>query len=353
MEVEVATQRPKGPKDERLKDRLAEHAAATACDELNAAAAYVTVEGVNSVLEALDGRSLKSSRWLVGLDDAISQPGAIEKIQSLPNATVRVVTFAATGVRFHTKMIHLAASKTPKHSALMVGSANITRAAFEKNAEAAAFVTSDSKTTADWLRETFEDVWKLGHAPTKAELESYKGRYDAARKLRKKIDELLKDSDESSNVIDSPDEAQVDPALADTCWIECGRITLMGRELELKAIQARFFGLNPTGGPTEILTLIQQDGSEHPTQFVFRGNSMWRVMFPTSIPEVAAGLRPVEPDGRLGRSPFVAVFERTNIRDQFGLQFLHEDSAAYAALKARSDELGTLGDTGSRRFGWC
>jgi hypothetical protein len=250
-------------------------------------------------------------------------------------------------------MIHLAASKTPKHSALMVGSANITRAAFEKNAEAAAFVTSDSKVNADWLRETFEDVWKLGHAPTKAELESYKGRYDAARKLRKKIDELLKDSGESSNVIDSPDEAQVDPALADTCWIECGRITLMGRELELKAIQARFFGLNPTGAPAEILTLIQQDGSEHPTQFVFRGNSMWRVMFTTSIPEVQEGLRPVEPDGRLGRSPFVAVFERTNIRDQFGLQFLHEDSAAYAALKARSEELGTLGDTGSRRFGWC
>lgn len=353
MEVELLTQRPKGPKNGRLKDRLAEYAAATRCDELHAAAAYVTVEGVNSLLEALEGRALKSSRWLVGLDDAISQPGAIEKIRSLPNATVRIVTFAASGVRFHTKMIHLATSKTPKLSALMVGSANISRAAFEENAEAAAFVTSNSKATADWLREAFEEVWKLGHEPTQAELTTYKDRYDAARKLRKKLDELLKESDDSPNVIDNPDEAQIDPALASTCWIECGRITLMGRELELKAIQARFFGLNPTGGPTEIITLIQQDGSEHPTQFVFRGNSMWRVMFPTSIPEVAAGLRPVEPDGRLGRSPFVAVFKRTNIHDQFSLQFLHEDSDTYAALKARSDELGTLGDTGRRLFGWC
>ncbi len=353
MEVELATQFPKCPKDERLKDRLAEHVVATSCDELNAAAAYVTIEGVNALLETLGDRLLKSSRWLVGLDDAVSQPGAIEKIQALPNARIRVVAFGSTGVRFHTKLIHLAASKKPKIAALMVGSANISRAAFEKNAEAAAFLTSDDEATAEWFRKTFEDVWKLGHAPTAAELEAYKTRYDAARKLRKKINQLLEESEPSSNVVFAPDEAQLDPSLADLCWIECGRITLMGRELELKAIQARFFGLTPTGGPAKIMTLVHRDGSSHPTQFIFRGNSMWRVMFPTSIPEVGAGLRPIEPNGGLGRSPYVAVFQRTNQADRFEIRFLHEESDDYTDLRARSDALGTLGDTGSRRFGWC
>ena len=152
MEVELATQRPKCPKAEQLKFRLAAHAEEIACDELNAAAAYVTVEGVNAVLEALDGLKLKASRWLVGLDDAISQPGAIEKIQSLTNATLRVVTFAATGARFHTKMIHLAASETPTIAVLMVGSANISRAAFENNAETSVFLTSQDNINTDWLR---------------------------------------------------------------------------------------------------------------------------------------------------------------------------------------------------------
>lgn len=353
MEVELATQYPNCPKNERLKDRLAEHVLATDCDELNAAAAYVTIEGVQTLLEAFGDRLLKSSRWLVGLDDAVSQPGAIEKIQALPNATLRVVAFGSMGARFHTKLIHLAASESAKSSALMVGSANITRAAFERNAEAVAFATCSDEATADWLRDAFENVWKLGHAPTKAELKAYKARYDAAHKFRKKIDRLLVGSKPSSNVVITPDEAQLDPSLANTCWIECGRITLMGRELELKAIQARFFGLKPTGSPTKIITLIHKDGSRHSTPLIFRGNKMWRVMFPRSIPEVAVGLRPVEPDGKLGRSPYVAVFDRTEKADRYKLQFLDEGSAEYATLRARSNALGTLGDTGSRRFGWC
>ena len=192
-----------------------------------------------------------------------------------------------------------------------------------------------------------------GDAPTKTELKAYKAIYDRAYKIRRKINRLVVGTETSSNVVEAPDEAQLDPSLANTCWIECGRITLMGRELELKAIQARFFGLKPTGSPTKSITLIHEDGSRHPTPLIFRENKMWRVMFPTSIPEVAAGLRPDEPDGKQGRSPYVAVFDRTKKADRYILHFLHEGSAEYANLIARSKALGTQGDTGKRRFGWC
>jgi HKD family nuclease len=353
MDVELATQRPKGPKAEQLKERLAGCATACGCDELNAAAAYVTIEGVNALLEALGNCPLANSRWLVGLDDAISQPGAISRIRSLPNATVRVVAYGATGARFHTKMVHLKNGKVATSAVLMVGSANLSRAALERNAEAAAFISSKTVGEATLLADTFESVWKLGHVPSQEELDAYAVRYNAARTLRKKLEKILLEAPPSTNVVTSPDEAQLDPSLARTCWIECGRITLMGRELELKGIQARFFGLKPTGGSTEVLALVGVDGSTHPTTFNFRGNSMWRVYFPSTIPEVKAGLRPIEADGSQGRSPYVAVFQRTSTSGRFKLKFLHEQAAAYAALKARSARLGTLGDTGSRLFGWC
>ncbi|TRC93531.1 hypothetical protein FJV76_23355 [Mesorhizobium sp. WSM4303] len=354
MDIELATQSPNGAKNARLRELLAAHIADCEADELGAAAAYVTIEGVNAVLEAVGVRELQKSRWLVGLDDAISQPGAIDRLLSLPNATVRVVTFAAAGARFHSKIVLLGNTKASKKAVLMIGSANLSRAALEKNAEAVAFIASSEKANADWLRETFEKVWKLGHVPSDTELEGYAEKYYAARKLRKQIEKIVLGKNLPANVIATPDEAQIDPSLATICWIECGRITLMGRELELKGIQARFFGLNPTGGATEVLSLLHNDGSLHETKFIFRHqNGMWRVYFPSSIPEVKAGLRPVEADGSLGRSPYVAVFERTLVKGQFKLKFLRDDEADYAQLKAKSEDSGTVGDTGSRRFGWC
>lgn len=352
MNVELAVQRPKGAKSDRLRERLAARVAAASFDQLAAAAAYVTIEGVNAALESFQGKRLASSRWLVGLDDAISQPGAIDLLRSMPNTTVRVASFTGAGARFHTKVLHLSSSESPTESLLMLGSANLTRAAFESNAEAVAFLGSDDAKSAALLLKTFDEVWKLGRVPTAKELNDYRTRYETARKLRKKLDEYLEKSAPPCNVIAAPDEALLDPSLASVCWIECGRITLMGRELELKAIQARFFGLTPTGGQDSVMTLLHPDGSSHATPFKFRGNSMWRVMFPTSIPEVAKGLRPLEKGGTLGRSPYVAVFERTPKKTSFRLRFLHEDSKDYAALLARSAELGTLGDTGKRRFGW-
>ena len=40
------------------------------------------------------------------------------------------------------------------------------------------------------------------------------------------------------------------------------------------------------------------------------GNAMWRLQMRNEVPEVRRGLRPLV-DGTLGRSHYVAIFERT------------------------------------------
>lgn len=354
MDVEVANQWPKGPKASQLKALLAGYITAGDCNTLDAAAAYVTTEGVNAVLEALNGKNLVKSRWLVGLDDAISQPGAIALIRSLSNASLRVVSFAGQGARFHTKMIHLPSAKKGGRSVLMVGSANISRAAFEKNAEGVSFISSESAFEDKMLVAKFDEVWNLGHVPSDAELKTYDARYHAARKIRKELEKLTIGKNTTPNLLETPDEIQLDPSLANTCWIECGKITLMGKELELKGIQARFFGLLPSGvhGTISMINLRHKNGSIYNTRFKFDTNSMWRVLFPSAIPEIVSGLRPKDKNGKLGRSPYVAVFRKTKASGLFDLEFLHETDKRYEALKQRSLDEGAIGDTGKRLFGW-
>ena len=72
------------------------------------------------------------------------------------------------------------------------------------------------------------------------------------------------------------------------------------------------------------------------------------------IPEIQDGLRPVDPKTRkLGRSPYVAVFTRTNVANTYRLKFIDESSEEYASLLTRSRQVGTLGRTTARQYGWC
>lgn len=353
MDYEVATQPSQGADAESLKGRLTYHIDASDCDELGAAAAYVTVAGVRDMLAALNGRPMRSTRWLVGLDDAVSQPGAIDLLRKLPNATVKVVAFAAKGARFHTKLTHLASGAAPEKAVIMVGSANLTRAALQLNAEAVAFLTSDSRKEAEYLRASFDRVWALGHLPSAAELEEYRKKYERAKIARKKLEKISGTISPTPKEILSTDEASIDPSLANTCWIECGSVTALGRELELKAEQGIFFGLNPTGGSAEIFEFEVSDGTVTNLRLKYQANSMWRLQLNASVPEVAVGLRPQIPGGGLGRSPYVAVFQRLPIASRFKLTFLLDKSTAYKRLIARSRNYGTLGQTTARKFGWC
>jgi hypothetical protein len=202
------------------------------------------------------------------------------------------------------------------------------------------------------------ELWGQGKSLEPDELADYKLQHEAVAKAQAKLAAQLLASRSKlkrAEVLTS-DIAQLDPTLAQTCWIEGGNITLMGKELEFKGEQALFFGLSPTGGGSPKTFQFQvSDGQVVPMTMNYREqNSMWRLLLDNKVPEVKLGLRPRDPvTDKLGRSPYVAVFKKTKSKDTFDLRFLTLGTADFLRLRARSARTGTLGHTTAREYGWC
>jgi hypothetical protein len=242
----------------------------------------------------------------------------------------------------------------------MIGSANLTRAAMSGNAEAVVFLESTSKSDGQLFERMWSDLWSQGHVPGIDELAAYRHHYEQARPLRAKVREVqsgLSGETAPPSQILERDTAELDPTNASTCWIECGSVTAMGRELELKAEQGLFFGLNAEIATEQFFLFRVSSGADVRLRVKYQENGMWRVQMNNEVPEVRVGLRPTLPDGSLGRSEYVAVFARRGEADPIALTFLHVDSDEFTALKNRSQDLGTSSRTrpGSdgRDYGWC
>jgi HKD family nuclease len=325
------------------------------CKVVRVAVAYATVSGVRLLLSSVAAEQLQESYWLVGLDDAITQPGAIEMLQQEAGANVRVASYQSKGFRFHPKVFQFGYDIDLKKSVLVVGSNNLTSSAMRGNGEA--FITVWPSTTAELSAtdEFWKQLWNEGHEPTPAELKAYKAKYERAKRARKKLERVLgvKVAKPVVQEVLSSDDAEIDAALSSICWIECGAVTAMGRELEFKAEQGRFFRLSPSGGHAQQFKFRVSDGKVVTLRMKYQQNHMWRLQMNNEVPEVRTGLRPLLPDGSLGRSPYVAVFKRTKWPDTFDLQFLKVSSPAFSKLKDESERRGTVGRTSARQYGWC
>lgn len=324
------------------------------CHSTHAAVAYATVSGARSLLDALPPGGRRTSQWLLGLDDCLTQPGAIEMPIRLPHAEVRVATLAAISSRFHPKVFHFRSVAGP--DLFVIGSANLTGKALAGNSEAVVFLEAESTQDKGLLREVWSKLWAQGHKPTARELADYARRYEEVRRLRERAQRVARKAaspPRRRKEILAGDEAELDPAQATTCWIECGFVTAMGRELELKAEQGLFFGLAPTGGRGETFRFLASDGTVTDLRMKYQENHMWRLQMNNTVPEVRQGLRPRKRDGTLGRSPYVAVVTRTSEADLFGLRFVHLQSKAFRRLESKSRRLRTLGHTSARSYGWC
>ena len=236
----------------------------------------------------------------------------------------------------------------------VIGSANLTASALSGNAESVAIVEGQSDHDRHSLDTVWATLWSQGHKPTKAELDAYKERYAKAGLLRRKYKKIVTKSNikKPKEVLES-DDAELDPSIATTCWIECGNVTAMGRELEFKAEQGLFFGLSPFGGKAEMIPLKVSDGTIVNLRMKYQGNHMWRLQMNNNVPEVKAGLRPKGKTGKLGRSPYVAVFTRGAKGHPTSLGFVHLKGGEFAKLRKQTVETGTLGKTTAREYGWC
>ena len=88
MKISHLVQGPASSEDDTVGGCLKRYVHEGPYDRVRVAMAYVTVSGVRILLEMFENRSIRRSEWVIGLDDAISQPGAIALVRELQHARV-------------------------------------------------------------------------------------------------------------------------------------------------------------------------------------------------------------------------------------------------------------------------
>lgn len=156
-------------------------------DRVDVAAAYVTLQGVRA-LETTLGSKPAASRWVVGLDDAITQPAAIEYLIALAGAELRVAKLSPAR-RFHPKVYRFHEENAPSRSLLVVGSGNLTQHGIHKNAEGAVLLDSENEADVALGLKMFEELWGIGHQLEAGELAAYAERYKEAKASRKAVED--------------------------------------------------------------------------------------------------------------------------------------------------------------------
>ncbi len=353
MNVKFFCQTPTTAGKSNVNQIIRELVSRNGCDELQVAVAYATVSGVRQLLRTFADNGLKKSEWLLGLDDYITQPGALKLVNSLPNSILRVANFGTAGLRFHPKVFKFGVLNKPTKVVGIVGSANLTSNALNKNAEAVAFFNSLKKSERGEFEDFWSELWAIGREPSKKILSKYSDKHKEVSRRRKSASKSkIKVKEKTVVEVLSTDTAEIDPALATQCWIECGNITAMGRELELKAELGLFFNLPISGGKPHFVNLHLSDGSNADFRMKYQENHMWRLQMNNTIPEVCKGLRPILKDGKMGRSPYVAVFNKIPKKNGFEVRFIKLDSRKFKKLLAITKKTGTFGRTTARQYGW-
>lgn len=352
MKTSIEIQLPSCPEKDTIGKTIETLSSGKLWGRMSVAVAYSSLAGVASLCNIVRNANPDIAfRWLLGLDDYVTQPAAIDFCCSVSNTDVRIYSSTIAKTRFHPKVFLFDTLGNKTDSAIIVGSANLTFAALKKNCEAVAIMNAQNATDTAIMRSRYELLWSLGTKPTKAVLDEYRTQFAKFRKSRAFL--LVADGKQAKNsgpVLES-DAALINPASASICWIEVGKNTALGRELEVKGEQARFFGLEPTGGDAEFRNFLVSNGNTVSLRLKYQGNAMWRLQLRTDVPEVAVGLRPVVPGG-LGRSPYVAVFKRTGTKKLFALTFPRQDSKEFEQIRKRSEKSGTIGSTSTREYGW-
>lgn len=154
-------------------------------DRLDVAVAYATSQGVRALSNVLEGWP-PVSRWVVGMDDAITQPVAIDELMGIAGADVRIAKLSPNR-RFHPKLYRLWASERPDRSVLLIGSGNMTERGLQENAEAGVILEAETQPEVLLGAECFNEFWNLGHTPTTAELDDYRTIHAEAEAARRAI----------------------------------------------------------------------------------------------------------------------------------------------------------------------
>lgn len=351
MQVKLIAQ---GTQEGSLEDALAVVANTGTFDELYVAVAYATKQGLLTLQAALGGIPAKS-RWVVGLDDAITQPEALNYLMALPGAKLRLAKLSPER-RFHPKLYCLKQTQDNDVAVSAIGSGNMTLRGLRHNGEAAVLLTAESSEDAAAMRAQWRTLWSLGEDATQSMIQTYAGTYKQATKQRAKVVELGVAPPEPEPDAPVPAAAVFDgsPANATVAWTEGASPSAGGRDLEFPRAMMPFFRLDET--PVD-KRFRMANGQVFSLTFTMRpDNQMWRLLFSRDAIFAGIGrenLRPLA--GTSNRSDLTIVFERSGNGADYNVQLVPIGSAPYDTLVERSKATGIIERTrnpGGRNFGY-
>lgn len=324
-------------------------------DRLDVAVAYATIPGVEALRQAVGGWP-DATRWVVGLDDAITQPSAIDLLAKLPNTEVRLASLASEGRRFHPKLYCLWSSADPQLCVAVIGSANMTLHGLNRNGEVGVILVAENGDEAETLKNVWSQMNSLGKDLPEWDLDNYRAQHDRARRTRQRLVKIgaIPPDVEADETTDKVPAFDGNPVTATLAWTEGASPSAGGRDLEFPRDMMPFFRLSST--PSEKRFRMAPDRI-FPLTFTMRtDNQMWRLLF--SRDSIFAGiaresLRPVA--GNSNRSDLAIVFRRAAGGADYDVDFLQIGSPEYDALVAKSRALGVVSRTrnpGGRHFGY-
>lgn len=162
-----------------LKDRLLDEQ----YDRVDVAVAYATRQGLKALRRVL-GAWPQVSRWVIGLDDAITQPAAIDDLIELVGAEVRLAQLSPAR-RFHPKLYRFWSSADALKSLLLIGSGNMTQNGLQVNGEAAVLLESENLADTRRMEAIWQELWDLGRPHKEFDLKKYKELHKRATERRK------------------------------------------------------------------------------------------------------------------------------------------------------------------------
>jgi HKD family nuclease len=308
-------------------------------DRLDVAVAYATLSGLTVLHDAV-GDWPPVTRWVVGLDDAITQPAAIDALLALDGAEVRLARLGPQR-RFHPKLYCLWSSQNAAECIVVIGSGNMTHHGLSRNGEAAVLLQAESEAEANEIRAAWSTLSALGLPAADVDLDAYRALYAKARKARRRMTK--------EGVVPLQPEAEEDAQLASqvtegaaTFWLEIGS-AIGGRELELPRAVLPFFDI-PDGAVETFRSFILPNHQEVTLRLIDRAaNDMWRLEF-TADSIRAMATRPTfrRLDGTR-RSDLALHLSREGAL--FRARTVLIDSDDYQALSAAS-AAGVIGNTG-------
>jgi len=304
---------------------------------MRTAIAFASRDGVSLLAKAIAARPQPLSMYvIVGLDGRITEPKAIEQLESLFHDRVRCFESQEAGTMFHAKTICLDSEQSKGHFALLIGSSNLSGAGLLKNREGALLLRlgAGEKHISRRRWETWwRQLWKSAQPVTSALIADYTEKHRRSRRLPAP-DRLGGQRQE---------RAKVNIRNASELWLEVGAITGgSANQLEIPREVVSFFRINPNRFKMRRSLVFTRAGHKWRSNLMayYTRNGMWRINLDTGIPEVSR---------RRLRGSFVR-FHRSRVPDLYEFSVLSR--AAVRPLQVASSALGNSRTTPSRAYGW-